>query len=171
MNEVQFIRRQLDTERGHLQSVRTTASEAVLEVPGNQALLLAAASYLVAIGRRHNEQDRAHLSVLTLKQPPERDLLDLLATTLAASERAVEIVHSQWSALSTGQITLETFISACGPSFADISPLPAHERARVNELCQRGYSIPEWRATTRIDTETIMDERKRYAEVTALMRA
>ncbi len=178
MNELEFIRRQVSTERLHMAAVRG-ATAAALTVPADERpgtdFLLACARYLVFIVGRFNAQDQAHCDLLRARVPADaasdRAMLEDLDRTLAASRKALD---SLASALREREAAGDTgddaaFVAALRGYLSFYSNVLASRRHALQHLFEAHYTVAEWRAASSVDADSILEERQRYSRVADLL--
>jgi hypothetical protein len=146
MNELEFIRQQVSTERAHMGAARA-AMAAALGADYPLAVLepfaRAAARYLVFVVRRFNRQDLEHCAIL---QPliPSSDTTDHktladLAETLWMSSRAIEELAA---ALESPHTEL---LAACRAYNQFYSDVLVRRRHAIYHLFEQHYGVAEWR--------------------------
>lgn len=196
MNELEFIRSQVSTERRHMGAVRTAATN-VLAQEGAAAsesaqveFLLACASYLVFIVQRFAAQDRAHCRLLRPRLPDnastDRQTLDELEQVLDACDAEIAVLRGAMQGGEMGESGDNVQLARSAQSAQDsISPqgliaalrayLSFHanvlgsRRHALRHLFDAHYSIADWRATSSVNADSILEERARYARVQELL--
>lgn len=178
VNELEFIRRQVSTERSHMAAVRS-ACAAALALPADERagsdFLLACASYLVFVVGRFNAQDQAHRDLLRLRLPTDaardRATLDDLDRTLAASRKALDALAATLRRRETvpddsGDAALVAALRSYLSFYSNVLAGPRHS---LQHLFAAHYTIAEWRAASAVDADSILEERRRYARVADLL--
>lgn len=166
MNELEFIRQQVSTERAHMGAARA-AMAAALAADYPLAVLepfaRAAARYLVFVVRRFNRQDLEHCAIL---QPliPAGDTTDHktladLAETLWMSSRAIEEL-----ALALESPAAE-LLSACGNYNQFYRDVLVGRRHAIYHLFERHYGVAEWRRASFVDADSVLEERELFGAV------
>jgi hypothetical protein len=172
MNEIDIIRSQLALEQSHAAEVANACaaafgSSAAPPAPSEAMARFreACVSYLVWVLARFEERDQTLCELLAARPPPaaagashpghpigqsgtSREALSRLESALAAGD--TEAARRGWQEFA------RFFNSAWSPRRA------ALERA----LAERA-SVAEWRAVCAIDADSMLDERSRYARVSA----
>jgi len=171
VNEIEFIRRQVSTERTHMAAVRSACATATSRPPAERAdveFLRACAEYLVFVEGRFNAQDQTHRALLGLRLPANaaQDLATLedLGRTLAASRGAISKLEV---AVRGGND--EAFLSALRTYLAFYSNVLAGHRHVLHHLFDAHYEVADWRAASAVDADAILEERERYARVAGLI--
>lgn len=176
MNELEFIRRQVSTERSHMSAVRS-ACAAALALPADHRpdvdVLAACADYLVFSVGRFNSQDQAHCDLLRPRLPAaaarHRATLDDLEQTLAASRKALEALAVALAALQDGTSTVSAFTAALHSYLSFYSNVLARRRHALQPLFDVHYGIADWRIASAVDADSILEERERYARLSGLL--
>ena len=171
MNELEFLRRQIATERGHMAAVRSAcaASLAQPDVPPDPGFLESCADYLVYVVSRFNDQDEAHASLLRPRldatDAAGRAVIDDLLATLAANREAIGRLCQALEARRAGDPDDGRFIDALRNYLTFYASVLATRRHALQPLFDRHYGIAEWRLASRVDADSIIEERERYARV------
>lgn len=166
MNELEFIRQQVSTERAHMGAARA-AMAAALAADYPLAVLepfaRAAARYLVFVVRRFNRQDLEHCAIL---QPliPASDTTDHktladLAETLWMSSRAIEELAA---ALESPHAEL---LAACRTYNQFYNDVLVRRRHAIYHLFEQHYGVAEWRRASFVDADSILEERELFDAV------
>jgi hypothetical protein len=179
MNELQIIRSQLAVEQAHAADV-TQACAAVFgsaesasaePVPPSEGTALfreACVSYLVWVLARFEERDQTLSELLASRQPA--------ATAAAASARQLMSLIGRSGTSREALSRLETALAAGDTpaaragwrefaSFFDSAWMP--RRAALEQALAEHLSVADWRRVCAIDADFILDERNRFARVTA----
>lgn len=166
MNELEFIRQQVSTERAHMGAARAAMSAALAAdypLAVLEPFARAAARYLVFVLRRFNRQDLEHCAIL---QPliPANDTTDHktladLAETLWLSSRAIEELGA---ALESPPPEL---LAACRTYSQFYSDVLVRRRHAIYHLFEQHYSVVEWRRASFVDADSILEERELFDAV------
>jgi hypothetical protein len=178
VNELEFIRHQVSTERSHMAAVRG-ASAAALAQPAEERpaldFLQACASYLVFIVRRFNAQDQAHCDLLRQRLPADagrdRATLDDLDRTLAASRQALDALATalqRREAAGDGSED-DAWVAALRSYLSFYSNVLAGRRHALQHLFEAHYTVADWRAASAVDADSILEERQRFSRVVDLL--
>lgn len=170
MNELEFVRQQVSTERSHMGATRA-ALAAALAADYPQGTLTpfvnAAAVYLVFVVRRFNRQDLEHCSMLTPLVPAsdaeDRAALVDLSETLRLSSGAVD----KLAAALPG--TPAELLAACRDYNRFYTDVLVKRRHAIYHLFERHYGIENWRRASFVDADSILAERDLYAAVAATL--
>ncbi len=166
MNELEFIRQQVSTERAHMGAARA-ALAAALAADYPLAVLepfaRAAARYLLFVVRRFNRQDLEHCAILQPLIPAtdSRDHKTLadLAETLWLSSRAIEGLG----------VSLESppadLLGACGTYNQFYVDVLVRRRHAIYHLFAQHYGVAEWRRASFVDADSILEERELFDAV------
>ncbi len=172
MNELEFIRNQVATERSHMAAVRGACAAALLQPadpPPDLDFLVACASYLVFSIGRFNAQDQAHCELLRPRLPAtaaddQRTLADL-EQTLAANRTAISQLATALAALQSGTGGEAGFSAALRAYLSFYANELASRRHALRHLFDAHYGVAEWRRASAVDADSILEERDRYAQV------
>jgi hypothetical protein len=173
VNELEFIRHQVSTERSHMAEVRGACAAALAQGDGAPDLhfIEACASYLVFVVDRFNAQDQAHCELLRPRLDPAdsaaRAAIDDLLQALAASRDAIDALRTALAARQAGRLAEPQFIAAVRDYLAVYSAVLATRRHSIHHLFERHYGIVEWRRASAVDADSILEERERHARVLA----
>lgn len=172
MNELEFIRQQVSTERSHMAAVRSACAAALAQQAdaGRDAdFLLACVDYLVFIVGRFNSQDQAHCDRLRARVPAadvrSHAVIDDLAQTLAASRKAIEALAVAGRARASGSGDELALVAALRSYLSFYASVLASRRHVIQHLFEVHYGIADWRATSAVDADAILEERARYGRV------
>jgi hypothetical protein len=178
VNELEFIRHQVSTERRHMAAVRSACSAALALPAAGRAgtdFLLACASYLVFVVGRFNAQDQAHCDLLRPRLPADaardRATLDDLDRTLADSRQALEALAATLRRREAAPDESEdaALVAGLRSYLSFYSNVLASRRHALQHLFDAHYSVAEWRAASAVDADSILEERQRYARVASLL--
>ncbi len=177
MNELEIIRSQLAVEQSHAGEVANACAAAFGSTgiaASEQAMALfreACVSYLVWVLARFEERDQTLSELLASRQATAngaaaagaRQLGNLVGRpgtsreALARLESAIDAGHSAGAAW---QEFARFFNSSWAP-----------RRAALEAALAEHSSVADWRAVCAIDADSILDERRRFARVTAQLPA
>jgi hypothetical protein len=180
VNELEFIRGQVATERSHMAAVRGACAAALGRPPGDPPdieFLLACAEYLVFIVGRFNAQDQAHCNLLRPRLPADaardRATLDDLGLTLGASREALAALAAalriRRDLQSATAADDAAFVAALRGYLAFYSNVLASRRHALRHLFEAHYDVADWRAASAVDADAILEERTRFARVAGLL--
>jgi hypothetical protein len=160
VNERQLIRAQLSGERIRAGAVARAVAAAAGERARHTAFIAAAVDYLAWVLSAFEERDQrlaeclptdaAVQAALALPGQSRQTLTQLEAALSAPAALAAE----HWRAFSE-----------------DFDEAWAARRERIEALLESHAAISLWRAVSGIDADTIMTERRRYAQLEALRPA
>ncbi len=174
MNEIEFIRKQLATERSHRAAVRAACAEALSRPAGSPRdldFLLACADYLVYGVGRSNAQDQAHCELLRVRLATDSaidpGLLTDLEQLLQASRRDLEPLASARAALLAGSVDDAALVAALRVHVARDDAALARRRHALQHLLESHYGITDWRRASAVDADAIVEERERYSRVSS----
>ena len=172
MNEVELIRAQLSLERQHASDVSRVLSSVGSSdnrLDSLQAFRQASVDYLVWILSRFEEREqifhdllRSRLGADDAERRGVEDALALSGTSreaLAKLEAALASNPAPGSGHAERWNDFQQFFS--GPWSA--------RRDTLDELFAQQAKVPDWRAVSGIDADSIFDERSRYARVRATL--
>jgi hypothetical protein len=143
MNEIDFIRQQLATERTHLRDIlRSVRQAAASERPPHPVAL-----YLDWAGRRLIQQVLAHQTALQGQGPLAPAMQEQLAAAANAARQA-----SDTGAASPVPLRSERLLALLE---AWTEPLDAAARSQLR--------IAHWRGAAHLSADTILEERQLYA--------
>lgn len=159
MDELALLRDQVATERRHFAAVKE-ACRAALRAGGDREALAdtcrAAIAYLAYGARRLHAQDHAHVLLLRPRiasgDAANHRVLDDLASTLERARAALLALESAPDPVA-GVTTYLDFVDE----------VLGRRRHSLEALFQAHYSIDDWRATSFVDADSILEERERYA--------
>jgi hypothetical protein len=135
MNELQLIRRQVALEREHLLA---------LSRKENNFFSVSYNRYLIYILNQERSRSAAHLRRLS-----------------AASG----IAPAQEAALANLKHALEETANAAPDRRAALLGRLIDSAERVEALVEQRYTIDDWRSVARIDADSVLEERRLWAEV------
>jgi hypothetical protein len=166
MNEQEFIRQQVSTERAHMGATRAALGAALAaNYPATviEPFARAAARYLVFVVRRFNAQDLEHCAILRPLIPAtdlaDRTTLDDLAETLGLSGSAIDALAAALNAPAAD------LLAASGTYNQFYAEVLVRRRHAIYHLFERHYGIAEWRRASFVDADSILAERELYAAV------
>lgn len=163
MNEIQYLRAQLATERRDLAEVVSHCAVATREALRQAAdfsheFLVACANYLMFF----IEKERARAAV-QLQRPHNPGHLEPLRAALAAADQAAARLSSLLEA-QDGGTTIRDAVADLAGTAAALEAL-ADSRAAVMALAASRYTLEDWRRTALVDADGILEERRLHAEV------
>ncbi|HTT41959.1 MAG TPA: hypothetical protein VMG33_02740 [Steroidobacteraceae bacterium] len=166
MNEIQLLRTQLETERAHVRAIAAacaatfaTASPAALDSSSPlEEFRQACLDYLVCVLVWFEERDR-RLAAQALPGDGADPWAALLAQA-GNSRAALERLEAAFAAGANGATRWQEFAQ-----FID-GPWSARRAALEAALAASGHTGP-WRRVSGLDADTVLEERSRYARVTA----
>jgi hypothetical protein len=176
MNEVELIRAQLATERRHAALV-ANACVTALEDPASQldglaltAFCQTCVEYLVWVLTRFEERDQALLD-LGYSRPGGEDRRRALQLILGRPGKSREALTRLQTALDrtvADPATPGTSLQGPWREFAQFFNVDwTARRGALDELFGHTATVSEWRTMARIDADSILDERNRFARVQA----
>jgi len=145
VNETELIRRQIALEQQH-----TREALALCQGQPDRELAAACIAYLQLIESRVRARSRAHA----------RRLMELGALDEAESARVVRALTSPENAGDIKLEELDTYTSNIMTYLDSVAHLDALAAAR--------YGLSDWRAVAALDADAVLDERRRYAALSAL---
>jgi hypothetical protein len=159
MNEVQLIRAQLTLERQHA----TEVARALAELSAIEPFRQTAVEYLAWVLSRFEERDQVFHDLLRSRFPandPNR----------GTAEAALALPGSSRDALAKLETALES-ASGHGSAWQDFlhffTGAWSTRRDEIDRLFERQAKVTDWRTVSDIDADSIVDERGRYARVSA----
>ncbi len=163
MDELAILRDQVATERRHLAALHK-ACRTALQAGGHAAGLVdtcrVAAAYLVYSARRLHAQDQAHCLLLRPRvsrgDATSLALLDDLEDTLQRSRAALRDLESALDPVTGTRAWLDFIDNVLGK-----------RRHSLEHLFREHYTIDDWRASSCVDADSILEERERFAAVCA----
>ena len=166
MNELEFIRQQVATERTHMGAVRA-ALAATLAAGYPLAVLepftRVAARYQVFVVRRFNRQDLEHCAILQPLIPAtdttDHKILADLAETLWMSSQAIEKLGT---ALESAAAELLGASNTYNQFYGDVL---VRRRHAIYHLFGQHYGVAEWRRASFVDADSILEERELFDAV------
>ena len=172
MNEIDFIRNQLDTEHRHMVEVARACSAALQSNAGAQdELCIACADYFVDATSRMTSRDEAHCNVLqSILAPDDADgqrLLQELRANVASGRDALTRLKEALAGREAGSVTAHEFAASCRAFLEQFQALADQRPARLDEVLRRHYGIAEWRRTSLVDADSILKERVQFERVRA----
>lgn len=160
MNELELIRDQLRTERSHATEVALAcAAEASADGAGSHDLRQARVDFLVCVLTRFEERDQMLAELFRAHLPESGAIRQQLDQTLSRSGTSREALVSLEGALA-GRCSWR--------EFADFVQGPWLARRNAIEALQQTHArVPELRAVSFVDADSILEERARYARARA----
>lgn len=165
MNELEIIRSQLAVEQSHAAEVANACAAPGATAPFREACV----SYLVWVLARFEERDQSLSELLVARQSPPNGTVAANARHLgslssrsgtsreALSRLEAALAAGESQAAGTGwQEFARFFNSTWGP-----------RRAALDAALAEHLSVADWRAVSAIDADSMLEERKRYAGVSA----
>lgn len=179
MNELDFLRAQVAREQERLLGIlaESVAALAASGMPPRAAAThaLATGAYLRFAGRRALARDRAHAQRLeTRTLPGDAATIEALAALragFAERERSLQALDDALERQAAGAPSAEEILAhAIRAASRAHDGLPRRWHALEPALLHH-YVIEDWRATTRIDADGILEERALHAAVAGLASA
>jgi hypothetical protein len=180
MNEIQLLRTELATERAHVSAVANACASALGGAAGAPAagsplaqFLQASVEYLVCVLAWFEERDQRLTDLArALPEAPERSALE---EALARPGRSREALAKLEAACARSVAPVAGPASAAGDAaqrrwqeFAQYFNGTWSVRRDALEALLAGNPRPgDWRAVCGIDADSILEERRRYAQVYA----
>ncbi len=185
MHEIEYLRSQVGRELGHLREVRAALSARLATARSADEIdapSLAAAEYLLYALQRVEERDRLHCARLRAQvdevaeaTPRERALT---RAALEQLERLVRDLHdarqryaAAFRARRGGQLDAAGWLDACRAFDAWYDTALAEPRHSVSEWLERYYTLADWRRTSLVDAEAVLEERRLHAAALAALEA
>jgi hypothetical protein len=174
MNEQEFLDQQLALERRHLSEVKN-ALEAAIAAHFDEHTLdrfcQTCGGYLVFVLERFNAQEQKHVDLLRPRVTVDEGTFDQLladySLALEASREAVGRLRSALEARIGGKVPAAELI-AQSKQYIDFYNETLRKRAPLTAaLFARHYKLADWRASSFITADSILEERTRYAAVHA----
>lgn len=173
MNELEFIRDQVRTERRHMAEVRSILQAALSSTPASPVTARSielAARYLVFSVRRFDAQDQMHCEQLAPRISAGDAVacgsLAALAQTLSLSRAAIEQLQCALTAAGAAPDS-ETLRIACEGYLDFYRRSLTTLRASLYPLLEQHYGVADWRRASLVDAESIISERELYDAVRA----
>lgn len=159
MDELALLRDQVATERRHFAALKQ-ACRAALQAGGDAdglaAACRAAAGYFSYSARRLHAQDQAHCLLLRPRVPrgdiADHALLDDLEETLRRSRGALQALEAAADPVAGTRNYLDFIDDVLGK-----------RRHGLEHLFRAHYTIDDWRASSFVDADSILEERERFA--------
>jgi hypothetical protein len=166
MNEIQFLKAQLNTEQRHLEAVLQACTQAIASsstTPEVDAFLRACVDYLLPSVEAQTARYRARLGLnyarsASADQPKSADALKL--------ETLLEAVSAHWAAVEAASADL---LPALHRATQALGQLIRAFAAASAVLESSAYSVEQWRKSAFVDARSILEERTRYARVAAAL--
>ncbi|HTX24444.1 MAG TPA: hypothetical protein VMD03_07305 [Steroidobacteraceae bacterium] len=168
MDEVQLIRRQIDTERQHLRAAATALAAAARTrdvradrgTSGDTSCAISESYERYLLTNREPARCAAHLARLGARgalSPPERTALAQLQDSLTRLRGRVGAAAAtdRVDPAELAQLTCEWIESA----------------ESLEALAERRYTVDDWRAIAQIDADWILEERRLWAQLLSRVAA
>jgi hypothetical protein len=177
MNEIEFIRTQVATERRHVEAVSSACAAAIDAMgrarPAEKAALEefceTCAEYLVYVMARFRARDQVHYQLLYARLSPgnqeDRTLLLHLEKTLGAGRTGLLKLETALGERRRNRISARDLAAVCQEYIGHLQETMGMRRDRIQSLFDRYYGVEEWRHSALVDADSILDERSRYARV------
>jgi hypothetical protein len=169
MNEVQLLRQQIATERRHVReatAIRAAACPAS-HVTSRDAKLdlhldisISYDNYLRYFFAKERARARAHIARLSRHAP----LAPSEQAALTRLQRALE-ESADLEAMLAGAVAIaaETNGALAGNTALLCNLIDANET--LEPLAERRYSVEDWRSVAQVDADSVLEERRLWAEV------
>ncbi len=174
MNEQEFLRQQVILERRHMSEVKNACEAAInagFEEESLEEFCRSCVHYLVFILDRFNAQDQKHSDLLRPRLAPEESsylpVLDDLDVALASSREATLRLSTALEARRAGKLSAAELIYEAKAYIEYYNKTLRKRQHGISPLFERHYTIADWRAASFVTADTILEERERYAAVTA----
>lgn len=183
MNEIEFIRKQMETERRHIEGVAAACAVAIeqsmrarpLEKVALEDFCEACIDYLVHVMGRFRARDQVHYQLLYARLSPssleERTLLQHLEKSLNTGRTALAKLEHALAERRRNRMTAKDLLTVCQEYLGFLNDAFGVRRDRIQALFDKHYGVDEWRHASFIDADSILDERARYARVQAKLPA
>jgi hypothetical protein len=170
MNEIQLIRQQLESERQHASAVANACAQALASAAARQLqqgsplerFRQACVDYLVCVLAWFEERDQRLADYaqarLTAADPVPRRLEEVLAQA-GRSREALERLEAAVASDGTAERWQE-FVQFFNGAWSA-------RREALETLLAAHARTNDWRALSGIDADSILEERRRYAQVSA----
>jgi hypothetical protein len=177
MNEIQLIRGQLATERAHaaavaeacLRALDRDQSGVLTEGSPLQQFRKACVDYLVRVLTSFEERDQRLSELVHAQLAPEDATRRALEQVLARHGRSREALEKLEAACASAQgSTPQHLWRAFVQHFNDVW---GARRDAVEALLAPNTRVGDWRAMGGIDADSILEERRSYARVCAMVPA
>jgi hypothetical protein len=181
MNEIQLIRAQLATERQHASTVANACARA-LERAGGEAhaggspletFRQACVEYLVCVLAWFEERDQRLADLAQSRLQPDDPARRALEDVLARRGRSREVLEKLEAACGAATATISD--GGHGGSWHEFAQffndVWSARRDAVDALLAPNPRVTDWRAVGGIDADSILEERRRYARVSARLPA
>jgi hypothetical protein len=166
MNEIQFLRSQLQTEHRHLEAVLQVCTDAIANPPTQpdvHTFLQYCADYLLPAVKALVARDRARLALHYARAPTA----DQSKTPDAIKfESMLDTVSTQWAVIDPASTDL---LPTLHRSTQALGQLLRARGAASTALDDSSYSVEQWRKVAFVDARSILDERSRYRRVEAAL--
>jgi hypothetical protein len=176
MNEIEFLRSQVRLERRHLREVRAAWSARLDSACTDRELdrvTLSSAPYLLFALRRLAGQDSGHCerlrSFLDRNAEANPDESAELRAALAEVAQSLQQLHAArqrfeaaYQARVEGRLDVTGWIRACREFDSWYATQLAAQRHRLGHWLDAHYTLADWRSTSLVDAESILEERRLY---------
>ncbi len=171
MNEVQLIRGQLTRERQHAAEVARACATAL--ATSDLAFQQAGVEYLAWILSRFEEREQVFHDLLRSRFAMEDPNRRAVEAALALPGSSREALTKLEAALEPARSRSTVESGDAGPRWTEFlrffsGPWSAR-RDEIDRLFERQAKVADWRTVSDIDADSIVEERNRYARVTATL--
>lgn len=175
MNEIDFIRRQMATERRHFAAVKAALADILSRASADEAFtafLERCVEFLIFVAGRFHAQDQAHIEKLRarLSSPAadERRALADLEKSLAARAAAIASLADRSShALDASPPHSEGLLRACRDYVNFLETGLRDESQSLYHLSNEYFTLEDWREASFVTADSIVEERGLFANVCA----
>ena len=174
MNEVELIRHQLALERGHLGAVATACANAMQDEAGAAVsgdslgqFRRASVEYLACVLAWFEERDQRLTELLQARFTPTDPARRALEEVLARRGRSREVL-AKLEAACAGSTASGSAARQGWREFAEFfNGIWSTRRDALDALLATDSRATDWRTFGGIDADSILEERRRYAQVCA----
>jgi len=175
MNEVDFIRMQIDAEQQHASEVLEWCRESAARIAAagqidkdNAYFIRSCIQYLAAFLRRDGARHEAHGGCVRAlaAQATTTELPSVLARVNAVAAGAGAVAQELERMAAPAPIaprTLERGLRLCAQHLSERTELGQ----TLHKLCARHYVIADWRRIAGVDADGILEERRAHGELLA----
>jgi len=180
MNEIQLIRSQLTAERQRAGAIANACVSALQRaeaeaLPGGPALgefRQACVDYLVCVLAWFEERDQRLADLARSRLGPDDPARRTLQEVLARPGRSREALEKLEAASAAGSAPSGAAAPASWQEFAHhLASVWGTRRDELDALLALNPRVADWRSVAGIDADSILEERQRYARVSALLPA